>query len=194
MHWFWYLYYGNRWFTESFNAHDFAQATDLKVEFVQDNHSFSRQWTLRGLHYQLEQTQGKLVDVVGTGGDGAHTFNISTAAMFVAAAAGAKIAKNTRLKKAIERWEKGKDKPFHPDHTSYEKRKKIETPNLKYSTASVQDPITEEWSDIPVLQIDLRDDVKGNLQAVSEINPNTDRAEIPERHASVEECARSDAH
>jgi dTDP-4-dehydrorhamnose 3,5-epimerase len=31
------------------------------VEFVQDNHSFSRQWTLRGLHYQLKHTQGKLV-------------------------------------------------------------------------------------------------------------------------------------
>ena len=46
------------WFTESFNAQDFAVATGLHVEFVQDNHSFSRQWTLRGLHYQLEQTQG----------------------------------------------------------------------------------------------------------------------------------------
>ncbi|MCX7236952.1 dTDP-4-dehydrorhamnose 3,5-epimerase [Polynucleobacter sp.] len=52
------------WFTESFNALDFAAATGLDVQFVQDNHSLSRQWTLRGLHYQLEQTQGKLVRVV----------------------------------------------------------------------------------------------------------------------------------
>jgi len=52
------------WFTESFNAVDFAAATGLDVEFGQDNHSFSRQWTLRGLHYQLEQNQGKLVRVV----------------------------------------------------------------------------------------------------------------------------------
>ena len=52
------------WFTESFNAQDFSVATGLDVEFVQDNHSFSRQWTLRGLHYQLEQAQGKLVRVV----------------------------------------------------------------------------------------------------------------------------------
>jgi len=52
------------WFTESFNAQDFSMATDLNVEFVQDNHSLSRQWTLRGLHYQLESTQGKLVRVV----------------------------------------------------------------------------------------------------------------------------------
>jgi dTDP-4-dehydrorhamnose 3,5-epimerase len=52
------------WFTESFNAHDFSAVTGSNVEFVQDNHSFSRQWTLRGLHYQLEQTQGKLVRVV----------------------------------------------------------------------------------------------------------------------------------
>ena len=51
------------WFTESFNAHDFAKATNLHVEFVQDNHSFSRHWTLRGLHYQLKHTQGKLVRV-----------------------------------------------------------------------------------------------------------------------------------
>ena len=52
------------WFTESFNANDFFNATGLDVKFVQDNHSFSRQWTLRGLHYQLEQAQGKLVRVV----------------------------------------------------------------------------------------------------------------------------------
>ncbi len=51
------------WFSESFNAKDFAKATGLNVEFVQDNHSFSRQWTLRGLHYQLKHTQGKLVRV-----------------------------------------------------------------------------------------------------------------------------------
>jgi dTDP-4-dehydrorhamnose 3,5-epimerase len=51
------------WFTESFNAHDFAKATGFNVDFVQDNHSFSRQWTLRGMHYQLKHTQGKLVRV-----------------------------------------------------------------------------------------------------------------------------------
>ena len=52
------------WFTESFNAQDFSDATGLSVEFVQDNHSFSRKSTLRGMHYQLEKTQGKLVRVV----------------------------------------------------------------------------------------------------------------------------------
>jgi dTDP-4-dehydrorhamnose 3,5-epimerase len=52
------------WFTESFNAHDFAKATGLDVGFVQDNHSCSRQWTLRGLHYQTKHTQGRLVRVV----------------------------------------------------------------------------------------------------------------------------------
>jgi len=52
------------WFTESFNAQDFSDAAGLNVEFVQDNHSFSRQSTLRGMHYQLEKTQGKLVRVV----------------------------------------------------------------------------------------------------------------------------------
>lgn len=52
------------WLMESFNALDFIQATGFAVNFVQDNHSFSRKWTIRGLHYQLEKTQGKLVRVV----------------------------------------------------------------------------------------------------------------------------------
>ena len=51
-------------FLESFNARDFAEATGLKVEFVQDNHSRSGKGVLRGLHYQLEEPQGKLVRVV----------------------------------------------------------------------------------------------------------------------------------
>ncbi|QKM65627.1 dTDP-4-dehydrorhamnose 3,5-epimerase [Polynucleobacter tropicus] len=52
------------WFTESFNAQDFLAATGLNTNFVQDNHSFSGKGILRGLHYQLEKTQGKLVRVV----------------------------------------------------------------------------------------------------------------------------------
>ena len=51
-------------FFESFNARDFAQATGLNVDFVQDNHSKSSQGVLRGLHYQIQHAQGKLVRVV----------------------------------------------------------------------------------------------------------------------------------
>lgn len=51
-------------FFESFNAHSFEQATGLKREFVQDNHSKSSKNVLRGLHYQILQPQGKLVRVV----------------------------------------------------------------------------------------------------------------------------------
>jgi dTDP-4-dehydrorhamnose 3,5-epimerase len=51
-------------FFESFNARDFAQATGLNVAFVQDNHSKSAHGVLRGLHYQIQHAQGKLVRVV----------------------------------------------------------------------------------------------------------------------------------
>jgi dTDP-4-dehydrorhamnose 3,5-epimerase len=50
-------------FFESFNAIDFANVTGLDVKFVQDNHSKSTKGVLRGLHYQLQQAQGKLVRV-----------------------------------------------------------------------------------------------------------------------------------
>jgi dTDP-4-dehydrorhamnose 3,5-epimerase len=51
-------------FFESFNARDFADATGLQVDFVQDNHSKSGKGVLRGLHYQIQNPQGKLVRVV----------------------------------------------------------------------------------------------------------------------------------
>lgn len=50
-------------FFESFNARAFAEATGLQRQFVQDNHSRSQRGVLRGLHYQIEQAQGKLVRV-----------------------------------------------------------------------------------------------------------------------------------
>lgn len=51
-------------FFESFNARVFKEATGLDVTFVQDNHSKSARHVLRGLHYQTQQAQGKLVRVV----------------------------------------------------------------------------------------------------------------------------------
>jgi dTDP-4-dehydrorhamnose 3,5-epimerase len=50
-------------FYESFNARAFAQATGADVQFVQDNHSKSAKGVLRGLHFQSQQPQGKLVRV-----------------------------------------------------------------------------------------------------------------------------------
>ena len=50
-------------FLESFNAKLFEEATDFLPHFVQDNHSKSAKGVLRGLHYQIEQAQGKLVRV-----------------------------------------------------------------------------------------------------------------------------------
>lgn len=50
-------------FFESFNQNELNQALNKEVTFVQDNHSMSKKGVLRGLHYQLEHTQGKLVRV-----------------------------------------------------------------------------------------------------------------------------------
>jgi dTDP-4-dehydrorhamnose 3,5-epimerase len=52
------------WFYESFNENDFSKAVGKQVSFVQDNHSLSKKGVLRGLHYQIQQPQGKLVRVI----------------------------------------------------------------------------------------------------------------------------------
>jgi dTDP-4-dehydrorhamnose 3,5-epimerase len=59
-------FYGDEqeFFYESFNACSFATLTGVTTPFVQDNHSKSAQNVLRGLHYQIEHAQGKLVRVV----------------------------------------------------------------------------------------------------------------------------------
>jgi dTDP-4-dehydrorhamnose 3,5-epimerase len=51
-------------FYESFNARAFREAVGVDADFVQDNHSKSVMGVLRGLHYQIEQAQGKLVRTV----------------------------------------------------------------------------------------------------------------------------------
>jgi dTDP-4-dehydrorhamnose 3,5-epimerase len=51
-------------FLESWNEKAFREATGVQLPFVQDNHSRSAKGVLRGLHYQLQQPQGKLVRVV----------------------------------------------------------------------------------------------------------------------------------
>jgi len=51
-------------FFESFNEKAFSQGTGLNVNFVQDNHSHSARGVLRGLHYQIQQPQGKLMRVI----------------------------------------------------------------------------------------------------------------------------------
>jgi len=53
------------WFYESFNQAEFAEKTGITDPFIQDNHSFSAQHILRGLHYQMDNPQGKLVRVTG---------------------------------------------------------------------------------------------------------------------------------
>lgn len=50
-------------FYESFNQKRFAELTGVTRNFVQDNHSKSAKGVLRGLHYQIQQPQGKLVRV-----------------------------------------------------------------------------------------------------------------------------------
>lgn len=51
-------------FFESFNEARFAEAIGKTINFVQDNHSRSARGVLRGLHYQIQQPQGKLVRVI----------------------------------------------------------------------------------------------------------------------------------
>lgn len=51
-------------FYESFNGKKFSALVGREIEFVQDNHSYSARNVLRGLHYQIQHPQGKLVRVI----------------------------------------------------------------------------------------------------------------------------------
>jgi len=51
-------------FFESYNEKSFAEKTGISPKFVQDNHSLSTKNVLRGLHYQIKETQGKLVRAI----------------------------------------------------------------------------------------------------------------------------------
>ena len=51
-------------FFESYNTRSFKRYTGLEVDFVQDNHSRSSRYVLRGLHYQIRHPQGKLARVI----------------------------------------------------------------------------------------------------------------------------------
>lgn len=51
------------YFFESYNAREFAEKAGINIRFVQDNHTRSARNVLRGLHYQIQQPQGKLVRV-----------------------------------------------------------------------------------------------------------------------------------
>lgn len=55
---------GRGFFMETFNERVFRELTGVTLDFVQDNHSRSARNVLRGLHYQIQQPQGKLVRVV----------------------------------------------------------------------------------------------------------------------------------
>jgi len=50
-------------FFKSFNENNFLKEVGIKINFVQDNHSFSKKNVLRGLHYQVQNTQGKIIRV-----------------------------------------------------------------------------------------------------------------------------------
>ena len=52
------------YFYESYNRRRFAELTGVDLDFVQDNHSRSVRNVLRGLHYQIEHAQGKLIRVI----------------------------------------------------------------------------------------------------------------------------------
>ena len=51
------------WFMEAWNLHSFHERCGMNLKFVQENHSYSKKGVLRGLHYQYNKPQGKLVRV-----------------------------------------------------------------------------------------------------------------------------------
>ena len=125
------------WFTESFNAKDFANATGLDVQFVQDNHSLSKQGILRGLHYQTQHVQGKLVRVTK-----GHVFDVVVDLRLASSSYGKWVGQELSADNRLQLWV--------PPGFAHGFLVLSESAEFLYKTTDFYDPICEKcllWND-----------------------------------------------
>jgi dTDP-4-dehydrorhamnose 3,5-epimerase len=86
-------------FMESYNQRAFQEATGSASAFVQDNHSRSAQNVLRGLHYQIQQPQGKLIRVIA-----GEVFDVAVDIRKTSATFGQWIGVNLSAENRLQMW------------------------------------------------------------------------------------------